>query len=156
MNDIFANFNVGRVAIAVAIVAIAAWLARYVTREAERFSERYIRHRHWVMNSTAVVRFILYIAATVLAATTLFNFSQEALLASAGAIALTFSLAFQDLASSFVGGITLLIDRPFRVGDRVQFKAHYGDIVEIGLRSVRLRTLDDSIVAIPNTGMGVS
>ncbi len=149
-DELFQNINFGRILLAASIVLIAAWTARQLTTSAEQYAKRYIRHRLWLMNGTAVLRFIIYIVAIVLAARTLFTFSQEALLASAGAIALTFSLAFQDLASSFVGGITILVDRPFQVGDRVQFKNHYGDITEIGLRSVRLRTLDDSIVSIPN------
>lgn len=149
-DQVFENLNVTRILVAILIVVVATWTARQITGQAEHWAQRYIRHRHWLMNSSAVARFVIYIVAIVLAATTLFTFSREALLASAGAIALTFSLAFQDLASSFVGGITLLMDRPFQVGDRVQFKEHYGDVLEIGLRTVRLRTLDDSIVSIPN------
>ena len=151
MNEqFFDNLNFGRILLAVSIIVVATWLARILTRNAEVWSQRYLTHRHVLMNSAAIARFLLYIIGVILAATTLFTFSREALLASAGAIALTFSLAFQDLASSFVGGITLLIDRPFQVGDRVAFKQFYGDIVEIGLRAVRLRTLDDSLVSIPN------
>lgn len=148
--QVFQNLNVSRLALAILIIAGAAWLASRLTRAAEHWSERYVRHRPTLMNTSVVLRFGIYISAVVVAARTLFTFSNEALLASAGAIALTFSLAFQDLASSFVGGITLLLDRPFQVGDRVKFKNFYGDIVEIGLRSVRLRTLDDSLIAIPN------
>ena len=150
MSELFDNINFGRIALAIGIIVAAAWLARYITREADRFAKRNERQRHWIRNTSAVARFVIYIVGIVFAATTLFTFSKEALLASAGAIALTFSLAFQDLASSFVGGITLLIDRPFQVGDRVRFEDLYGDIQEIGLRSVRLRTLDDTMIAIPN------
>lgn len=149
-DPLFENVNLGRLLLAVGIVVGAAWTARWLTRTADGWSQRYVRHRPTVMNATAVVRFGIYVTAAILAARTLFTFSREALLASAGAIALTFSLAFQDLASSFVGGITLLVDRPFQVGDRVRFEEWYGDIVEIGLRTVRLRTLDDSLVSIPN------
>src|SRR5690606_25039913 len=41
-------------------------------------------------------------------------------------------------------------DRPFQVGDRVEYAGQYGDITEIGLRSVRMNTLDHNIVTIPN------
>jgi len=150
MNQILEHIDYYRILQAILIIAAATWLARYSSNKLVNVAKRYTRHRHWLMNTSAILRFILFIGATVLAATTLFNFTKEALIASAGAIALTFSLAFQDLASSFVGGITLLIDRPFEVGDRVQFKEHYGEIVEIGLRAVRLKTLDDSIISIPN------
>ncbi|MCA9582994.1 MAG: mechanosensitive ion channel, partial [Myxococcales bacterium] len=49
-----------------------------------------------------------------------------------------------------VSGIVIMLDRPFQVGDRVSFGGEYGDIQAIGLRSVRLRTLDDNTVTIPN------
>ena len=44
----------------------------------------------------------------------------------------------------------IIFDRPFQIGDRVKFGGEYGDILSIGLRSVKLRTLDDSTVTIPN------
>ncbi|GAL09928.1 potassium efflux system KefA protein [Vibrio astriarenae] len=43
-----------------------------------------------------------------------------------------------------------MIDRPFQVGDRVTFEGNYGDILAIGLRSIRMRTLSDDIITIPN------
>ena len=58
--------------------------------------------------------------------------------------------ALKDLAASVLAGVTILFDRPFQVGDRVTFGRHYGEISAIGLRSVRLVTLDDSLVTIPN------
>jgi small-conductance mechanosensitive channel len=148
--QIFQHINFGRLLLAIAIIAIAAWGARQLTRSAEQWSQRYIRHRHILMNGTGVLRFIIYIIAIILATSTLLAFNKDALLAAGAASALGISFAFQDLIKSFIGGITLLFDRPFQVGDRVQFKEYYGDIVEIGLRSVRLRTLEDNLVSIPN------
>lgn len=65
-----------------------------------------------------------------------------------GAVAIGFSL--KDLVSSIIAGIILIFDRPFQVGDRISFRDSYGDIIQIGLRSVRIQTLDDSTVTIPN------
>ncbi len=45
----------------------------------------------------------------------------------------------------------ILFDRPFQVGDKIQVGAFYGEVVRIGLRSVRIVTPDDSLVSIPNT-----
>jgi small-conductance mechanosensitive channel len=45
----------------------------------------------------------------------------------------------------------LLFDKPFQVGDRVKFNDSYGEIKSIGLRTVRLNTLDDNLVTIPNS-----
>ena len=71
-------------------------------------------------------------------------------LATAGIIGLAFALAAQDLISNFYGGAIITIDKPFKVGDRVRVEQNYGDVVEIGPRSTRLRTQDNQIITIPN------
>lgn len=67
-----------------------------------------------------------------------------------GTIAVSVGFALKDLTASFIAGLTVMIDRPFQVGDRVTFEGHYGDIIAIGLRSVRMQTLNDDIITIPN------
>ena len=71
-------------------------------------------------------------------------------LAGAGIAGLAFALAAQDIISNFFGGAIITMDKPFRVGDRVKIDTYYGDIINIGPRSTRLRTLDYQIVTIPN------
>ena len=67
-----------------------------------------------------------------------------------GTLAVSIGFALKDLAASFIAGLTVMIDRPFQVGDRVTFEGNYGDIITIGLRSVRMRTPTDDIITIPN------
>lgn len=71
-------------------------------------------------------------------------------LAGAGIAGLAFALAAQDIISNFFGGAIITMDRPFKVGDRVKIDNYYGDIINIGPRSTRLKTLDYQIVTIPN------
>lgn len=73
------------------------------------------------------------------------------LLAVSGTLAVALGLSLKDLIASVVAGVILLFDRPFQVGDRVAFDGTYGEITSIGLRAVRLVTLDDSVVTIPNS-----
>jgi small-conductance mechanosensitive channel len=67
-----------------------------------------------------------------------------------GALAFAVGFAMRDLVAAFIAGITIMFDRPFQVGDRVMYAGEYGDIVQIGLRSVRMNTLDHNLVTIPN------
>jgi small-conductance mechanosensitive channel len=67
-----------------------------------------------------------------------------------GALAFSVGFAMRDLVAAFIAGITIMFDRPFQVGDRVDYAGQYGDIIKIGLRSVRMNTLDDNVVTIPN------
>jgi small-conductance mechanosensitive channel len=49
-----------------------------------------------------------------------------------------------------MAGISILTNKPFQVGDRITFGGTYGEVTEIGLRTVRLVTLDDNRVTIPS------
>ena len=71
-------------------------------------------------------------------------------LAGAGIVGLAFALAAQDLISNFYGGVVITIDKPFKVGDGVKVDQHYGDVIDIGPRSTRLKTGDNQIITIPN------
>lgn len=73
------------------------------------------------------------------------------LLAGAGIVTLAVALAAQDIFSNFFGGAVIAVDKPFKLHDRVKIDQYYGDIVNVGPRSTRLRTLDNLIVTIPNT-----
>jgi small-conductance mechanosensitive channel len=71
-------------------------------------------------------------------------------LAGAGIVGLAFALAAQDLISNFLGGAIITVDKPFKVGDRINVDQYIGDVIKIGPRSTRLKTLDYQIVTIPN------
>ncbi len=71
-------------------------------------------------------------------------------LAGAGIAGLAFALAAQDLISNFFGGAIITVDKPFKVGDRIKVDQYSGDVIDIGPRSTRLKTLDYQIVTIPN------
>jgi small-conductance mechanosensitive channel len=64
-----------------------------------------------------------------------------------------FAIAFsaQDTISHLFSGLSIYFDKPFRVGDRIQLDSgEVGDVLEIGLRSTRIKTLDETVVIIPN------
>ncbi len=54
-----------------------------------------------------------------------------------------------------ISGVIILIDQPFRVGDRIEIQElnTWGDVVSIGLRSTRIRTLDNRMVIVPNSSI---
>lgn len=136
---------VALIAIAVAIVSL-----RTINGATARFSGRFVEHRLLAHQTNTILRFVVYLITIVVVVTSLISLEKEALLALSGAIAFTVGFALKDLAASVLAGITILFDRPFQVGDRVTVAGHYGEITSIGLRSVRMLTLDDSVVTIPN------
>ena len=74
------------------------------------------------------------------------------LLAGLGVFGLALALAAQPTIENFIAGLTLYADRPVRTGDFCRVGEHVGTVEEIGMRSARLRTLDDTLVSIPNSG----
>ncbi|MBN1826485.1 MAG: mechanosensitive ion channel family protein [Candidatus Eisenbacteria bacterium] len=72
------------------------------------------------------------------------------LLAGLGIGGLAFALAAQTTLSNLFGSVTIILDRPFRVGELVSGDGFLGVIEEIGLRSTRVRTLDKTMVTVPN------
>ncbi len=68
-------------------------------------------------------------------------------------VSLVIAFAAQDTLANFFAGIHLLLDRPFREGDRIELpdQGTWGDVIEIGLRSSRVRTRDNRVVIIPNS-----
>lgn len=73
------------------------------------------------------------------------------ILAGLGLGGLAFALAAQDTLKNFFGFIMIAVDRPFVVGERINFDGHDGVIEYVGLRSTRMRRLDGHVVTIPNS-----
>ena len=72
-------------------------------------------------------------------------------LAGAGIAGLALALAAQDLISNFFGGAIITVDKPFKIGDRIEVDTYYGDVMSIGTRSTRIKTIDGKIVILPNS-----
>jgi MscS family membrane protein len=69
---------------------------------------------------------------------------------------LAVSLGARDTIADAIAGFVILVDRPFRIGDRIEIQGEgtWGDVVEIGLRTTRIRTRDNSLVVVPNSLIG--
>ena len=73
-----------------------------------------------------------------------------ALLAGVGIGGLALAMAAKDFVANIFGGITIFVDKPFTVGDRVKVNGIDGVVKEIGIRSTRIQTLENRLVTIPN------
>jgi small conductance mechanosensitive channel len=71
-------------------------------------------------------------------------------LSIAGVIA---GFAARDSLENFISGITILVDKPFQVGDYIEIDDEYGQVDEITLRSTRIRTVQNEIIVLPNLQM---
>lgn len=72
------------------------------------------------------------------------------LMGTLGIGGIAFALAAQDTIKNIFGGITIFTDHTFRIGDIINFNSTEGTVIDIGLRSTRIRTYDKRLVTIPN------
>lgn len=81
-----------------------------------------------------------------------FGLPFNAVIASAGVMGLAVAFAARETIANFFGGLTILMDRPFKAGDYIVLSTgERGEVKEIGLRSTRIQTRDDITVCLPNS-----
>ena len=144
------NVSVGSILLAVVIFFGAWFLIRWSSRTFDYFSTRSARGRFVFKRAEPIVRMLVWFYATFLALDILAP-SRETFLALIASIGLAIGLGAQDLVKNIIGGLVVLIDRPYQLGDRVKIGDAYGEIDHIGLRSTKLTTPDDTRVTIPNS-----
>jgi MscS family membrane protein len=95
---------------------------------------------------------VAVVVVGVLVVLTIWQVNLTPLIASAGIAGVIAALAAKELLGNFFGGISLYLDRPFRMGDYIDLSSgERGKVVHIGLRSTRIQTRDDVLITVPNS-----
>ena len=95
--------------------------------------------------------FIIFVGAVFIADS--MGFDLTSLIAGLGISGLALALAAKDSISNFFGAITVLLDRPFKVGDWIVVGSAEGEVIEINLRTTLIRTSADTIITMPNANL---
>lgn len=98
---------------------------------------------------------IAVIVFVVVEASAYLGWAVAPVVAGLGIGGIAVALAARPTIENVIGGLTLFADKPFRVGDLCRLGEDIGHIEEIGLRSTRVRTLERSLVSIPNADLAV-
>ena len=136
-------------------------ISRFVGHVMTTFEKKVMSRSDTALDETAlpmVNRFIrfLVIAVGVLLALPQLGISIAPLLGGAGVMGLALSFAAKDTLSNLIAGVLLIMDRPFKVGDRIELwnapreTGTWGDVIEIGLRATKIRNPDNLVVVVPN------
>lgn len=95
---------------------------------------------------------LILIVIGVLIVLNRFNINVNGIIVSLGVGSLAIALAAQETLSNMIAGFVILIDRPFREGDRIKLPSgELGDVFEIGMRSTKILDFDNNLVIIPNS-----
>jgi len=101
------------------------------------------------------IRIIIYIIAAFMVISEL-GYDISGFITSLGIGGVVITLAAQDTAKSLIGGALIILDKPFKVGDYIKVGTFEGTVEEITFRSTNIRTLDNSVLHIPNSEMSIS
>lgn len=140
----------GGVFTSIFVIVGAALALRFLRQFVGSLSHRFPNRRLLLQKVATFAQFLLYVGTTITVIYLSLELSDSIIALIGGTIAVSVGFAIKDLVASFIAGIMIMVDRPFQVGDRITFGGEYGDITAIGLRSVRLQTLGDNTVTIPN------
>ena len=105
-----------------------------------------------VSAAESIMRFLIVIFGLVFIADAL-GFDLTTMVAGLGITGLALALAAQDSISNIFGATTVLLDRPFQVGDWVVIGAVEGEVMKIGLRTTLIRTSIDTVITMPNANL---
>lgn len=132
-------------------IALLYFISKFVASAGDSLGKRFVNKRLLILQIVTILNFAIYVLGLPLLVYGALRPPKELLLALGGSVAVAVGFAIKDIVSSFVSGVVMLFDRPIHVGDRVQIGDIYGEVKSIGLRAVRLVTLDDNVVTIPNS-----
>jgi small-conductance mechanosensitive channel len=154
MNDELAGildaFDFSRIGSSFLVLLFAFVLSKVAKAVLSRVSRAFPDWKLKIEQVGTLTGFVIVLGSVSLAVFLLFR-SREAAIAIGGSLGLAFAIGAKDIAASLLSGLFVVFDRSFQVGDRIRFGDIYGDVLSIGVRSTRVRTLDDSIVTIPNS-----
>lgn len=97
-----------------------------------------------------ILRVIIYIIAGFIIVSDL-GYDLNGLATGLGVFSVVIALAAQDLAKSILGGISIIVDKPFELGDSIQTDSFAGTVEDITFRTTRIRNADNQVVIIPNS-----
>jgi small conductance mechanosensitive channel len=94
---------------------------------------------------------IFFVALSVAFGLAGFGSFLQSLATIAAAATLAIGFALQDVIKNFVAGIFIFADRPFRIGDWIEWDGNSGVVEDISLRVTRVRTFDNELLTVPNS-----
>lgn len=99
-----------------------------------------------------IIRIAIVFTGVIIVAENL-NFNVTSLIAGLGIGGIAIALASQETVSNFFGSLVLMIERPFQADDKVTINGVAGTVKEVGIRSTKIQTFDDSLITVPNSSV---
>ena len=133
------------------LLIVALYLVRGIVWLLEALAARGAERRLFYKKLIPIARLLVWLMAAYLIIAVIFQIPGDSLIAAAAAVGVAVGFAAQEVLKNIFGGIVIIFDQPFQVGDKVAVGGTYGEVVSIGMRSTRIVTPDDNLVSVPNS-----
>jgi small-conductance mechanosensitive channel len=142
--------DTGLILRSILIILLAYLLARAIAYFLTLISERAAEYRITVKMVIPLLKFSIYGIALYYVLRAVLSLSSTQLVAISGLLGAAIGFGLKDLFADVVGGLFLVFEKPYQIGDKVKIGGYYGEVSDIGIRATRLVTPDDNLVSVPN------
>ncbi len=143
-------FSGGKIFWSIIVCILAYFILCLFIAIIERFAEKSTNNRIMLKSISPIIRIVGWVLVVIIIVQGIFQPPMSSIIAAMASIGIAIAFAAQDILKNIFGGIMIIFDRPFQVGDKIEVGEYYGEVKEIGLRSTRIVTADDSLVSLPN------
>ena len=142
--------DLGTILSSILIIIGAYLVTRIITYILIRFSERAGARRITVKMVVPLLKFAIYGIALYYILGFVISLSSTQLIAFSGLLGAAIGFGLKDLFADVIGGLIIIFEKPYQLGDKVKIGDYYGEVSDIGIRATRLVTPDDNLVSVPN------
>lgn len=126
-------------------------LVRVVSSILLRLSERFEEHRVKIRMVGPLFKVTVYLAVLYYIASYVLSLSSDQFVAFSALAGAIIGFGLKDLFSDVAGGVVVITENTYHVGDKIRMGNYYGEVIDIGLRATQLSTPDDNTVTVPNS-----
>jgi small-conductance mechanosensitive channel len=148
--SIWKTISVGKILWSIFFLILTYFAIGLASKLLNLIAERSTRYRITVKGLIPIIRILGWVFAIYAVVAGIISPPISTVVAVMASVGIAVGFAAQDILKNIFGGLMIIFDRPFKVGDKIEVGKYYGEVVEIGLRSTRVVTPDDSLVSVPN------
>ncbi|MDX9848022.1 MAG: mechanosensitive ion channel family protein [Tenuifilaceae bacterium] len=143
----------GKIFWSIVFIAIGYFILRAIGGVLSLLAERKPKYKPLIFRTLPIVKILGWSFIVYIIISGVFQPPRETVFAFFASVGVAIGFAAQDLLKNIFGGLMIMFDKPFQIGDKIESGKYYGEVLEVGLRSTRIVTADDSVVTIPNSEM---
>jgi small-conductance mechanosensitive channel len=132
------------------LLTIAYIITRTLSFLLTSFSEKIGLYRIKIKMLLPILKFSIYGYTVYYILARVLEVSGQELIIFGGLLGAAIGFGLKDLFADLVGGIIIIFEKPYQVGDKINIDGQYGEVKDIGIRATKITTPDDSLVSIPN------